>query len=260
MAARRSHAKVIEKHLGDPILDDLDPLSIERMKRAYRKAGRAPATANRVLATLKHAVRLASDWGWMEPSIAQRIRSVKLFKEPPGRVRFLTAEERSGLIEILPEDLRAVVLTALLSGLRLGEVLALRPDDIDLARRQLLVSNSKNGRARRIPINDSLAPVLKAAVKEARGRESEWLFTNGKGKRHRSDGVSRRFHRAVEKARIADFRFHDLRHDFATRVRRKNVGLDVIAKLLGHQSLAMAQRYAHVHDEALAEAVDGLVG
>ena len=258
VSARRSHAKVIKKHLGDPMLDDLDPLSIERMKRAYRAGGRAPASVNRVLATLKHAVRLASDWGWIQPSTAQRLRSVKLFKEPPGRVRFLAPQERSSLLEVVPGDLHGVVLTALLRGLRLGEVLALRPENIDLSRRQLLVANSKNGRARRIPINDILAPVLKGAVTQAQEAEAQWLFTNSKGKKHRADSVSRRFNRAVEKASLDDFRFHDLRHDFATRVRGKNVGLDVIAKLLGHQSLAMAQRYAHVHDAALVEAVAGL--
>ncbi len=226
-------------------------MHVERMKRDYH-AGRAEATVNRVLATLKHLARLAVQWGWMDRDIARRIRDVKLLKEPPGRVRYLSADEEKRLLVHLPAWLLPIALVALLSGMRLGEVIALREDDIDLDHRVVHVRKSKNGRARRIPMNDDLAFLFSWLLPRA---VDGWLFVTARGVPYRSDRVSREFGAAVTKAKIEDFHFHDTRHDFATRLRRNQVGLDVIAKLLGHRSLAMTQRYAHLDDPTLRGAV-----
>ena len=176
-------------------------------------------------------------------------------KEPPGRVRYLTPEESSALLAHLDGELRCIVRVALLTGMRLGEIIKLRGRDVDLSGRILTVAESKNGRARRIPIHADLATLLQPLLRD----RDDLLFPSRSGRQRRSDSTSRAFSRAVAMAGIEDFRFHDLRHDFATRLRRQGVGLDVIARLLGHRSLAMTQRYAHIGDEQLAAAVHALV-
>ncbi len=85
-----------------------------------------------------------------------------------------------------------------------------------------------------------------------------FVFVGKRGRPYTKHGFGGMFRRAVKKAGIEDFRFHDTRHDFATGVRRSGVGLDVIAKLLGHSSTAMASRYAHLGDQQMLQAVSGL--
>jgi integrase len=153
--------------------------------------------------------------------------------------------------------------------MRLGEVVGLRRDAVDLKARVVTLTRTKSNRVRRVPVNDALAAVLEDAMRErapTRGARkgtkpaapSELVFTSSLGRPYTMRGVSAMFRRAVPKAGIRDLRFHDLRHDFATRLRRSGVGIDAIAALLGHSSLAMAQRYAHIGMETLRSAVAGL--
>jgi integrase len=266
---RKSLAKVLRAALGDVRLDELSPFHVERLKRDRVASGAAPATANRAVAMLKHLCGLAAEWGWMPESTARAIRGVKLLREPPGRVRYLTDEETTKLLAAVPASIRPIVVAALLSGMRLGEVVGLRRDAVDLKARVITLTRTKSNRVRRVPVNDALAAVLWDAMRErapTRGARKgakptappELVFTSSLGRPYTMRGVSAMFRRAVPKAGIRDLRFHDLRHDFATRLRRGGVGIDAIAALLGHASLAMAQRYAHIGMETLREAVAAL--
>ncbi len=252
---RFSKAKILRAHIGDPRMDDLSAFQVERLKRDRKKAGKSPATINRDLAMLKHLCGKANDWGWMSRSVADAVRAVKLLPEPPGRRRYLRDDERKKLFGVLGKGLRPVVETALLSGMRLSEVITLRKSAVDLDRGCLVLTKTKNNNSRRLPVNNALANVLKLSMAD---NESDFVFLNTRGKPYTMSGVSSMFRKTVTRAGIEDFHFHDLRHDFATQVRRGGTGLDVIAALLGHSSLAMAQRYAHVGDTELAAAVHGL--
>lgn len=143
-----------------------------------RDRGRSAATANRVLATLKHMLGLAVNRGSMDGELARRIRGVRLFKEPPGRVRSLSETEREALMKALSEQLPPIVLVALLTGMRLSEVLRIRVEHLDVSRRILHIEKTKNGRARRIPINHALAEILRPIVEMA---DTGWLFVTAKG-------------------------------------------------------------------------------
>jgi integrase len=252
---RRSRANVLKEGLGDIFLDDISAFRVERFKRdrLAENPKPAPATVNRALAYLKHACGLFVGWGWMKPEVADAIRKVRLLKEPPGRVRYLSADEEARLVGALAgkPHVAAVVVAAALSGMRRGEVLGLRRDAVDLRHMTITLQKTKSNKVRRIPICDQLVPVLEEAIKKG----GEFVFLNRRGKPWTVDGFKPAWYSVVAAAKLEDFHFHDLRHDFATKLRRRGVGLDVIAQLLGHASLAMTQRYAHVEQDLLRKAV-----
>jgi integrase len=253
---RTHRANVLCKYLGDSTpLDELSAFRIEKMKRDGREAGAQPATVNRWLALLKHFVGYADEHEWMRADVAARIRRVKLMKEPPGRVRYLTDDERERLDAAMAKKpvVSAIVLTALLSGMRRGEVLQLRREAVDMPAKTITLRRTKTNRVRAIPINEELAAVLTDALSRSEG--SEFVFLNRRGVPYSEDGFRTTWDRVIADAKLEDFHFHDTRHDFATRLRRRGTGLDVIAKLLGHSTLQMTARYAHIVDDTLREAV-----
>lgn len=142
----------------------------------------------------------------------------------------------------------------MLTGMRRGEILNLRKANVDLVANQIRVTRTKSNKARFIPIHESLVPILQAAITRS---STEYVFTNAHG-RPFSHRIGVAFRRATRKLGIEDLRFHDLRHDFATKLRRNGMGLDLIAALLGHTTLAMTQRYAHLGRDDLRAAVSQL--
>lgn len=255
---RKGIVAKLKQHLGDVKLGELSPFAVEKLKRTRSKAVK-PATVNREVAQLKRAVGLWASWGWMDEAQAQRIRNVPMLKEPPGRVREVTDAEWKALEKALkkkPDAVRHIVLGAMLSGLRRTNIVRLRRDEVDLNRRQLTIGQTKNGEALRLPISDGLRDVLKVALK--RSKHSTYVFVNEDGEPYTPDGFSTLWQRTKREAKVQDLRFHDLRHDFASKVRRNGAGLDVVARLLGHSSLAMARRYAHIGDAELQEAVNAV--
>lgn len=257
---RRYHVIALKRALADVPLDAFAPLQVERFKRAQQEAKKAPATTNRILATLKHAVTYgAKELGWMSLRVFESIHSVKQFREPPGRVRFLAVEEEVRLFEHLPACLVMFVRTAMLTGMRLSEIRTLQRSQVDLSSRVITIGDkheTKTSRVRRIPMADALHAELSAHLKT---HSEQSVFLDDRGLPFRSKNpICRRFAAAVRAAQIDNFHFHDLRHDFATRLRRGQVGIDAIAKLLGHSSITMAMRYAHIDDPTLRRAVAGL--
>jgi integrase len=254
------HLQLLRRYLRDSSLDQVSALDVERLKRAERSLGKAPATVNRVLATLKHAIAYgARQLGWVTPAVHDAVRAVKLFREPPGRVRYLSAEEEQALLAAVHGPLRDFVMAALFTGMRLSEISTLRKSQVDLQRRVITIGDvtpTKTGRVRRIPIAEPLAPTLERAIRES---PCDHVFLNARGTAYKSGNtVSSAFAAAAKTAGLTNLRFHDLRHDFASRLRRHNVGLDVIAQLLGHSSLAMTMRYAHIDDPTMRNAIDAL--
>jgi integrase len=251
---RQHLVRTLKKHIPDMPVTDLSQIAVERFKRARADEGVKPATINRAVAMLKHFIGRAISEGWITESTGRSVRSVVLLKEPPGRVRYLGDDEARALLEALRSDVREVVVTALLTGMRRGEILNLKKGAIDFDARLIHLTETKTNRARHLPIHDSLVPLLRGACERSR---SDFVFTNASGTQltHRVAAI---FRQTVRKLGIQDLRFHDLRHDFATKLRRRGMGLDLIATLLGHSSLAMTQRYAHLGLDELRAAVQQL--
>jgi integrase len=233
-------------------------LAIEKHKLRRKEQGKGPGTINRELVTIKHFLNRCVDWGWLP-----KRPKVVLMQEPPPRVRWLTDTERTALAQELGkpqrESFRRVCNAALLSGQRLGKIIGLRKSEVDLEARTLTIADMAKGGVRRtahLPISDALAVVLEEAMAASKG---EHVFVAGRGgKPYTRSGASSFFSRVVEEAGIADLHFHDLRHDFATRVRRAGHGLDVVQALLAQATPTMTQRYAHIGSAQLQAAVAGI--
>jgi integrase len=232
---------------GDKRLCEIDPRTIEAYKTERRKTV-SPATVNRELACLKHMLTKAVDWELTDVNPAKK---VKLLAENNERLRYLTREELGNLLRCCPGYLEPIVITAVYTGMRKTEILKLKWEDIDLEQGIIFVRNSKNNEMRELPINDQLMGVLRKQK-----FRSPYVFAREDG----STPVSIRtaFENAVKKAGIKDFRFHDLRHTFASHLVMSRVDLATVKELLGHKTISMTLRYAHLSPGHKRHAVNSL--
>ncbi len=148
-------------------------------------------------------------------------------------------------------------MVALHTGMRMGEILSLRWDTVDLFRRTVTILHSKNGDKRTIPLNGHMFALLKKKLKD-RTSSSEWIFPSQAGTMRDGHGLRRAFRKALKTATIHDFHFHDLRPSFATQLIQAGVDLYKVQKQLGHRSPVMTQRYAHHCSESLRDGVNVL--
>jgi integrase len=203
----------------------------------------------------------------------ERLRRVKLPKEENRRARFLSVAEFQRLIGAAEPHLKPVLIFALNTGCRKGEILGLTWDRVDLKHGFIHLDKTKAGEPRQIPINATLRETLAGLVRRV---DSPLVFYNPKpldkpktedpaavtktkraalGRWH---DLKRSFATACRKAKLQDFRFHDLRHTFASQLVMAGVDLTTVSRLLGHASLTMTLRYSHLAPDHLKGAVDVL--
>jgi len=243
-------------HFKDMYLFEITPPKIERYKAA-RLEKVEPATVNREIGCLRHMFNKAIEWGYVQHN---PVRGVKKLKEPPGRIRYLEAKEIGKLMEALDKlpkgsgrYLKPIVSMALHTGMRKKKILGLRWRDVDLENRKITILRSKNNESQIIPINNTLYAILKALPKRP---DTEYVFSNGNGKPF--GNVRRSFDKALEKAGIKDFVFHDLRHTFASHLVMSGCNLRTVQQLMGHKDITMTVRYSHLSRAHLEEAVQRL--
>jgi integrase len=243
------------EQLGDMRLVELTAADITecrgRLKSGDGISGKpvGPATQTHYLAVIKHVLSVARrDWEWLTDDPGQRARTPK---EPRGRVRYLSAEEKSRLIAACRSDsqLYALVVAALATGARQGELLRLRWRHVDLASGTAALEDTKNGDRRTATL---LPPVIEALRALVRRLDRDEVFVGPRG------GVSfpqEAWTAALRTAGIEDFRFHDLRHTFASYLAMSGATLAELAEALGHKTLAMVKRYAHLTEQHTSEVV-----
>ncbi len=191
--------------------------------------------------------------GVLEVSPFKRGNSL-IFKENIDRLRFHTEEEIETLLSYCLPHLRPIVETALLTGMRAGELLSLRWEQI--VNGMIYLKDTKKGnKPRQIPISERQEQVLKE-VRRRHQLKSPYVFCNKDGKRFNDIRAS--FKSACRKAGIFDFRFHDLRHTFASHLVMRGVGLRAVQELLGHCDLKLTMRYAHLAPGHLRDSVNAL--
>lgn len=229
----------LRAYFGDVPLIQIQPQAIEGYK-ASRLGHVKEATVNRELTILKGIFSKAVLWGY---AYKNPVKEVRLFKEEGVPIKVLSSGERGRLFEASAEFLRPVLLAALETGMRQGEILSLKWKDVDLEQETISVRNTKSRKLREIPLH----PELKEALARL-PRRSEYIFCYERGRRHSRHGMVRvAFERAKEAAGLADLTFHALRHNFASELISKGADVRTVQEYMGHSSLRMLQRYAHVN-------------
>ena len=214
----------------------------------------AVASVNRRLACLKHMLTKAVDWELIGKDTLDRFRRVKLTKEENRRSRFLSAAECRDLIAAAPKHLKPILIFALNTGCRKGEILGLTWDRVDLKHGFIRLDKTKSGTGRDIPINNTLAAMLQGLIRRV---DSPLVFYNPASGGQWHD-LKRPFATSCSKAKLQNFRFHDLRHTFASQLVMAGIDLTTVSRLLGHASLTMTLRYSHLAPDHLKSAVDVL--
>jgi integrase len=230
-------------------LSEITPQLIAKY-RADRLKKVKPATVYQELSLMRRMFNVAiREWGWIKDNPVSKLSfSVG---NSNARDRWLTLEEEKRLLEAAdrPWWLRPLLIVALHTGMRKGEILNLRWEDIDLKRRLITVRTLKGGNKRIIPISTTLYETLKGfKVRDLSGKVfpiSPWTVRSA-------------FDKAVKRAQIENFRFHDLRHTFATRLVQAGVDIYMVKELLGHKTITMTMRYAHHYPESLRKAIERL--
>jgi integrase len=206
------------------------------------------STANKELGRMKHLFSRAVAWGYMKSNPA---RSVRKMKEDPGRIRYLTSEERESLLRAANPTLRLYILAALQTGARRGELARLRWADADMKRRTITFSQTKNGDRRVVPMTETLAEAIESLP---RNIDLQALVFP----RRDPHVITRSFGRLVKRLGWSDLTFHDLRHDAASTLTMAGVPQRTIMEILGHRDPRMTLRYQHLSPDYLKQAMRNL--
>ncbi len=244
------------EHLGDYALSEISKTLVieKRDKLLTGEKKRSNATVNRYMTALSHAFTIAiNEWEWVQDHPMKKIAKLP---EPRGRIRFLDEDERKRLLEACHdnENLYLLVVLALSTGARHGELINLRWKDVDLKRQVITLHDTKNKERRVLPLAHHALELIKAH-QAARDKATDLLFP---APRNPQEVWSSRaaWDDAVEKAEPNDFRFHDLRHSAASYLAMNGASLAEIAEVLGHKTLAMVKRYAHLSEAHTASVVE----
>lgn len=237
-------------HLRGKTLDQIDRELIDRIVTKHIRA--SDRTRDLYVALIRAMFRLAMrEWEWIDtvPSFKTYCKAGKL------RVRWITEVQAERLLKELPEHQREVVVFALSTGLRQGNILDLTWDRVHLDRRMLTIGHgdTKNGQALGVPLNDISVAVLMRQM----GKHETHVFTY-RGQPLGSANSSA-WRKALARSGITDFRWHDLRHTWASWLRQKDVPTWVLQELGGWKSESMVRRYAHMSVKHLQPYADQLI-
>jgi integrase len=257
------HTKVICEFFAGKTFNQISPLLVEKFKKQRRESvtrydrERRPASVNRELATLSRIFSLAIENCIVETNPC---RKVKKLRENNERKRYLTVEEERRLMAALTgrrAHLRPLIVLAINTGMRRGELLSLEWRNVDFQRGVIHVTNTKTGRDRDVPMNSEVRRILLELQRQA--EDEAFVFRSRKTGLNLTD-VKHGFNGACTDAGIDDFRFHDLRHTAGTRLADAGADAFTIAEILGHATLQMTKRYTHATDERKRRAVEALSG
>ena len=208
---------------------------------AIKRKNASAATANRVLALVRAILRRAElEWEWIDK--APRVR---LYPEPKGRVRWLKPEQVQILLNELPEHLAELVRFSLATGLRKGNVLGLEWSQVDMPRKVAWIhgDQAKAGKDIHVSLNATALEVLKRQLE----KHSDRVFT------YQGNPIAqtctKAWYKALKRARIENFRWHDLRHTWASWLAQGGVPLNVLQEMGAWESTEMVRRYAHLAPE-----------
>jgi integrase len=275
--------------LNSAKLSEVNAFLVERWRSERLRSKKAASTVNRDLSTLRGALSRAVDWGLLKEHPLRRMKAMKT--DTRGIVRYLSADEEARLLKamaarddqrrakresanrwraereyqlwpeygIYSDHMTPLVITALHTGMRRGELFGLRWRDVNLVAARLTVrgEQAKSGLTRHIPLNATAVEALKIWHAAVPNDGSAFVFPGDEGEP--LVDVKRAWSQLVKAAKVANFRFHDCRHTFASKLVMAGVDLNTVRELLGHADIKMVLRYAHLAPEHTAAAVAKLV-
>jgi integrase len=244
------HFKWLHKHLAGRYLNDFNRTLVDRITSIRKKEGVSNATVNRCMGLVSRVLhRAALDWEWLDKPV-----KVRKLPEPKIRIRFLEPKEATRLLSELPEHLAAMVSFSLATGLRKGNVTGLLWSQIDLARKTAWIhaDQAKGGKPIAVPLSDEALRVLRAQ----RFKHLTHVFTYQGKPVHQTNGKA--WHAALKRAEITNFRWHDLRHTWASWHVQNGTPLAVLKELGGWSDIKMVMKYAHLSSGHLAIYVDNV--
>lgn len=239
----------------------LDHLGCQIFKVKNRAKSKSTATLNRYMVAIAAVFTWAIEQrltpkGWVHPC-----RGIKRLPESAGRVRFLDAAERTRLFEACRESkyprLHAIALMAMKTGARRGELLSLTWRDMDLKSGIASLGRTKNGDRRTLIL---LPDVIEALTPFKSSDLDRFVFGSVRSKYQVPASIDSAWRDAIERAKIKNFKFHDLRHCCASYMAQAGADLSVIAEVLGHRKLDMTRRYAHLTTQTKASAMLSSLG
>ena len=250
---------IVKAHLipffGDKPLDKISNLMIEEYKADKIKRGLKNKSINNHLTIISKCLKSAVDW-----EIITSIPKIKPLKVQPQNFKYLTQEESQRLLDASEGVWYSLILTALNTGLRLGELMALSWEDINLRSKILTVTHSisagimdstKSNKIRHIPLTDKLGRHFETMPH----KRYDSVFTNREGNRLTRRACDSSLGRICRKAGLRKIGYHTLRHTFASRLAEKGVSIISIKELLGHSDIKTTMRYAHLSPIVLREAI-----
>lgn len=276
------------KPFGDMALIEFTPSFVDQWRTQRLKNSKSIETVNRDIAMLKAALSKAVLWGLIDRHPLEKLRLLK--SDRNGKVRFLSSDEETTLRNaainretrirterdshnkwlkdrghelrddlnqyVFADHLRPMILLSMNTGMRRGELFSLKWENVDFERALLTIEGAyaKSGKTRHIPLNSEALQVLKDWRTQTKNHDL--VFHNKDGKRF--DNIKKGW-AAILGSDIKNFRWHDLRHHFASRLVMAGVDLNTVRELLGHSDMAMTLRYAHLAPEHKANAVEKLV-
>ena len=229
-----------KRELGTPPVSEMSQQRIQRFLVRHMEDNKlSPATHNRHLAMLSSMFNKGIQWGLVAENPT---RGIKSLRETGARTRFLDQDEIRRLLAAASAHFRPILTMALHTGMRRGEIMKLEWSDVDLRNRVLRVREAKSGKQRTIRITDTLHGTLRGLT----SRFKKVLVFPSPVTGNRWTDFRRQFRNAVNTAKIEDFRFHDLRHAFASHLVMGGVDIRTVQELMGHASITMTMKYSHL--------------
>jgi integrase len=238
----------LKAFLGTANLKNITALRVEEFQQ-NRVREVAPATVNRETALLKHMFNMAERWGFYQGS--NPVRWVKFLPEDNLQFQTVSEQDERRLLECSPPYLRELIVFAINTGLRYGDLLDLKWEEVDIEERRLSLIMGKTRRRLEVPLNDTTAAII--AEKHA-VRHGPYVFYNpATGDRFLN--LKSGFKAILKRAGLTGITWHTLRHTFASRLTRSGVDLVTVKELPGHSSINTTMRYAHTNHETKLRAV-----
>jgi len=252
--AQKVHLAWWKDEIGALALSSVDASRIADCRDKLTDEGRTPATANRYMAALSHCLTYAKkDLQWITSNPCLDVRKGK---ETRGRVRFLSADERTRLLDACKQSsckvLYPAVLLAMSTGMRRGEQFSLTWRQVDTQTGRIILEDTKNGERRTVVATGPALDELRKLAK-VRRIDCDLVFP---GQRKAPIILTKPWYAALKAAEIENFRWHDLRHSFASELAMSGATLAEIAEAMGHKTLAMVKRYSHLTEGHISKVVE----